>query len=95
MEVTAILQTSSSDLTCWCQEHRCRGTVVKEKELRGAAHSTLNVAQRDCKIKKSRGRVRQLKALGSIQYGSRGEKKKGYYSHIAINLHLSESEWQR
>lgn len=51
-------------------------TVVKEKELRGAAHNVLNVAQRDCKIPpKSRGRVHLLKALGLIQYGSRGGKK--------------------
>lgn len=93
MEVTAILQTSSSDLTCWCQEHRCRGTVVKEKELRGAAHSTLNVAQRDCKIKKIEG---TCPSAESTRFDTvRIQRGGGYYSHIAINLHLSESEWQR
>lgn len=46
----------------WCVGVRSAGdglrrvlfdpTVVREKVLRGAAHSVLNVAQRDCKIKK-------------------------------------------
>lgn len=49
-------------------------TVVKEKELPGAAHNVLNVAQRDCKIPKNRDDV-SVTRFHTVRIRKGGKKK--------------------